>query len=646
MSEDIPTMTIHADVNMPTYSIGGKTITEIITDDSLAETDAEDLTDSQLLTAKATYSLIEKESHDDSNYAKLNANNTFTAVQTITSTSINVPLRIFNPSMTTNNDICLGIGKNDTSNNAAIIQYYNSSTPTLRFGFWNNDNIISYNTSKNVSMSGNLTVTGDITANGVNIISALAGKANTSHTHKTDDITRDITTVNEEEEEVTEAVSLNDILDSKAKLVHTHSINDITDYTPPVYSVTPPAQPEPLTWVETSIQGTYGYWRSVCYGNGKFVAVEVGYARAGAYSYDGITWTKTSIHGTYGSWRSVCYGNGKFVTVSTEEAAYSYDGITWIVVTISGAYGNWVSVCYGNGKFVAVEDGHTNAAYSYDGITWIVVTISGTNRHWDSVCYGNGKFVTVAYDSTNTAAYSYDGINWIETTISEIGRDWYSVCYGNGKFVAVEDGYTNAVTYSYDGVNWIETTISGTYESWRSVCYGNGKFVAVAYDSTKAVYAIDVLPQPTYSNDLDALSRMILQRVYPVGSIYTSMNDANPSALFGFGTWERIADKFLYCTGESVAGNVGGETTHTHPLSNNGYAKIATYSDGFIISEISNYGAGTLKSPAWWCHGSDPDYGSPIPDGRDGWASHLGGNTDSTSNLPPYMTVYAWQRTA
>ena len=32
----------------------------------------------------------------------------------------------------------------------------------------------------------------------------ITGKANVSHTHKTDDITRDITTINEEEEEVTD----------------------------------------------------------------------------------------------------------------------------------------------------------------------------------------------------------------------------------------------------------------------------------------------------------------------------------------------------------------------------------------------------------------------------------------------------------
>ena len=55
----------------------------------------------------------------------------------------------------------------------------------------------------------------------------------------------------------------------------------------------------------------------------------------------------------------------------------------------------------------------------------------------------------------------------------------------------------------------------------------------------------------------------MLNKVYPVGSIYMSVNNSNPSTLFG-GTWEEIQGKFLLgrSTGHA-AGTTGGEETHT-----------------------------------------------------------------------------------
>ena len=63
------------------------------------------------------------------------------------------------------------------------------------------------------------------------------------------------------------------------------------------------------------------------------------------------------------NWQSVCYGNGKFVAVAagTNKAAYSVDGITWTAATLPSS-ANWTSVCYGDGKFVAVAARSDKAA--------------------------------------------------------------------------------------------------------------------------------------------------------------------------------------------------------------------------------------------------------------------------------------------
>ena len=114
-------------------------------------------------------------------------------------------------------------------------------------------------------------------------------------------------------------------------------------------------------------------------------------------------------------WQSVCYGNGKFVAVASNSntAAYSTDGINWTQTTLPDSI-FWYSLCYGNGKFVAVAYNSNTAAYSTDGINWTQSTMPAS-ASWQSVFYGNDKFVAVANDS-KTFAYSTDGINWSSTT--------------------------------------------------------------------------------------------------------------------------------------------------------------------------------------------------------------------------------------
>ena len=237
-----------------------------------------------------------------------------------------------------------------------------------------------------------------------------------------------------------------------------------------------------ITWTEGMISSTSRYWKSVCYGNEKFVAIAYGHMYF-AYSTDGINWTESMISSTSRYWWSICYGNGKYVTVAynSNYFAYSTDGINWTEGTISSTSRQWYSVCYGNDKYIVVAGDSNYFAYSNDGINWTEGTISSTSGGWSSVCYGNDKYIAVAGDS-NYFAYSNDGINWTEGTISSTSRKWVSVCYGNGKFVTVAYD-TNYFAYSMDGMNWTEGTISSTSRAWQSVCYGNGKFVTVALDN-------------------------------------------------------------------------------------------------------------------------------------------------------------------
>lgn len=78
--------------------------------------------------------------------------------------------------------------------------------------------------------------------------------------------------------------------------------------------------------------------------------------------------------------------------------------------------------------------------------------------------------------------------------------------------------------------------------------------------------------------------------IYPVGSIYMSVNAVDPANLFG-GTWEHIKERFLLGAGDThTPGSTGGEfehvltveeiPPHTHPQTkvlSNGYRCAVVY---------------------------------------------------------------------
>lgn len=243
------------------------------------------------------------------------------------------------------------------------------------------------------------------------------------------------------------------------------------------------------------------YFRSVCYGNGKFVTIDQN--NLILYSTDGINWQKSSS--TMPSkryWRGMSYGNGKFIAIAQNSsyAAYSTDGITWKECSMPSSY-NWLDSCYGNGKFVAV--GESGIAYSTDGITWKSASVK-PSATWCSVCYGNGRFIITSIESSRKAAktaYSTDGNTWYlagELPIDEVednniyyGDNKYCCsAYGNNKFITLNQGYSTVYgaypgssisAFSEDGTTW-HNSANLSRKCWGDLVYGNGKFVAFIGD--------------------------------------------------------------------------------------------------------------------------------------------------------------------
>ncbi|KAI5517825.1 phage tail repeat-like family [Trichomonas vaginalis G3] len=148
------------------------------------------------------------------------------------------------------------------------------------------------------------------------------------------------------------------------------------------------------------------------------------------------------------------------------------------------------------------------------------------------------------------------------------------------------------------------------------------------------------------------MKAQVIQTIYPVGSIYTSMNSTNPETVLGFGTWQQIVDKFLYCANSSKqtggskkikeanlpphthTGTTNTTGNHSHSITKRGYINLAAGSDRWGMNRYDITTDPVDSSTGIFC-------------GTAGNHSHTFTTNPTGSGedyMPPYMTVYAWYR--
>lgn len=145
----------------------------------------------------------------------------------------------------------------------------------------------------------------------------------------------------------------------------------------------------------------------------------------------------------------------------------------------------------------------------------------------------------------------------------------------------------------------------------------------------------------------------LLDRTYPVGSIYMSVNNTEPSTIFG-GTWERLQGRFLIGAGtiedtnsneeygtlghgdpDFKGGETGGEYWHQLDISEmpehtHGIKSNSTNGDGDWILQ-DHLSSAKLEDLNWQHSGRGISYT---------------GGSNKHNNMPPYLAVYMWKRTA
>ena len=160
-----------------------------------------------------------------------------------------------------------------------------------------------------------------------------------------------------------------------------------------------------------------------------------------------------------------------------------------------------------------------------------------------------------------------------------------------------------------------------------------------------------------------AASEFIRDIVYPVGSIYMSVNSVSPATLLG-GTWEQLEDRFLLAAGsEYAAGTTGGKSSyvaadmpkHSHTrgtMNITGQWKInADNSNAGMDAQCSGSGAiSAFQVTGAGCYGDGKGWslaGGFNFNAANAWTGSTSevGTNDTATIMPPYLAVYMWKRT-
>ena len=133
---------------------------------------------------------------------------------------------------------------------------------------------------------------------------------------------------------------------------------------------------------------------------------------------------------------------------------------------------------------------------------------------------------------------------------------------------------------------------------------------------------------------------LILDSVHPIGSIFLTMDDSNPSDILGVGTWERIKSGVTLWSGDGT--NTGTELEAGLPPITGSYNGFRTGNSGnpnakgafiMLFDNVETLGGGSGSANRLQHLGFDASRCSPIY-----------GNSDTVQ--PPAIVVNMWRRIA
>lgn len=286
--------------------------------------------------------------------------------------------------------------------------------------------------------------------------------------------------------------------------------------------------------------------------------------------------------------------------------------------------------------------------------------IRGLASYGYSICGGKNTLTrSVAYKKTSATVWTSAGVSFSSGT---------AITFGSGAIsteTSYDIRYTLTDAFGSISVQDIVSTASVVMDFKSG---GKGVAVGKVSETDNCFEVSENWDVKVYGMLLSAYIQQFTKTMYPVGSIYMSVNNTNPSAYFG-GTWVAWGSGRVPVgvnTSDSNFNTVektGGASTvtltasqmpsHTHTFTG---SSATTSSAGAHTHNVGRDTDGGSGSSRYMVHSAGVSgAGGTSPTSSAGAHTHTvtakgtnasTGGGGSHNNLQPYITCYMWKRTA
>ena len=277
-------------------------------------------------------------------------------------------------------------------------------------------------------------------------------------------------------------------------------------------------------------------WHAVCYGNNTFVAIA---SDCNYFIYstdDGVTWNKTKSF-EITNWTSICYGlnswvkKSMFLVTGSHNYTISEDGVNWNIY--DGQCGDETinDSTIANGRFCMITSEYIIQMLNPGG----VISIKLDNKNNSKISYVNNMFLSVTTSGLAILS-TIENVPSIRTTqMIKLDNIIDLININNVIFLLTNSD----IYYTLDCLNWKKLSIK-MYD--KTNIESDTKLIGIYIEEEKYLNIItnkrQILKSYFTIHGYDIFKNTYI--IYPINSVYMSINSSfKPGDTFG-GTWESI----------------------------------------------------------------------------------------------------------